>query len=73
MANNAQPPAIVSAIYDAVGAWVTQLPATPERVLRALDGEKEPRHDGKRVIFDDPVSIRTVSSDGGKGFFETDG
>src|SRR6266550_3559596 len=73
MANNAQPPAIVSAIYDAVGVWVTQLPATPERVLRALDGEKEPRRDGKRVIFDDPVSIRTVSSDGGKGFFETDG
>ena len=73
MANNAQPPAIVSAIYDAVGVWVTQLPATPERVLRALDGDKEPRREGKRVIFDDPVSIRTVSSDGGKGFFETDG
>jgi CO/xanthine dehydrogenase Mo-binding subunit len=73
MANNAQPPAIASAIYDAVGVWVTQMPATPERILRALDGEKEPRRDGKRVIFDDQLSIRTVSSNGGKGFFETDG
>jgi CO/xanthine dehydrogenase Mo-binding subunit len=73
MANNAQPPAIASAIYDAVGVWVTQMPATPERVLRALDGDKEPRREGKRVIFDEPVSIRTVSSDGGKGFFDTDG
>jgi CO/xanthine dehydrogenase Mo-binding subunit len=73
MANNAQPPAIASAIYDAVGAWVTQMPATPERILKALDGEKEPRREGKRVIFDEDISIRTVSSDGGKGFFETDG
>src|SRR3954452_2626904 len=73
MANNAQPPAIASAIYDAVGVWVTQMPATPERVLRALDGDKEPRRDGKRVIFDEPISIRTVSSGGGNGFFDTDG
>jgi CO/xanthine dehydrogenase Mo-binding subunit len=73
MANNAQPPAIASAIHDAVGVWVTQMPATPERVLRALDAKREPRRDGKRVIFDEELSIRTVSSDGGTGFFETDG
>jgi CO/xanthine dehydrogenase Mo-binding subunit len=30
-------PAIVDAIHDAVGVWVTQLPATPERVLSALE------------------------------------
>ncbi|MBI2777262.1 MAG: xanthine dehydrogenase family protein [Chloroflexi bacterium] len=29
-------PAVVAAIHDAVGAWVTELPATPERILRAL-------------------------------------
>lgn len=29
-------PAIVNAIYDAVGVTITQLPATPERVLMAL-------------------------------------
>jgi CO/xanthine dehydrogenase Mo-binding subunit len=73
MANNAQPPAIASAIHDAVGVWVTEMPATPERILRALEARKEPRREGKRVIFDDELSIRTVSSSGGKGFLETDG
>jgi CO/xanthine dehydrogenase Mo-binding subunit len=73
MANNAQPPAIASAIHDAVGVWVTEMPATPERILRAIEERKEPRREGKRVIFDDELSVRTVSSTGGKGFFETDG
>jgi CO/xanthine dehydrogenase Mo-binding subunit len=72
MANNAQPPAIASAIYDAVGVWVTEMPATPERVLRALEAKREPRREGKRVIFDEELSVRTVSSTGGKGFLETD-
>ena len=36
MANNAQPAAIAAAIHDAVGVWVTEYPATPERVLRAI-------------------------------------
>ena len=39
MANNAQPPAIATAIYDAVGVWVTEMPATPERVLDALEAK----------------------------------
>jgi CO/xanthine dehydrogenase Mo-binding subunit len=29
-------PAVIAAIHDAVGAWVTELPATPERVLDAI-------------------------------------
>jgi putative selenate reductase molybdopterin-binding subunit len=29
-------PAIIDAIHDAVGVWVPQLPATPERILAAL-------------------------------------
>jgi len=29
-------PALVSAIHDATGVWVRELPATPERVLKAL-------------------------------------
>lgn len=36
MTANAPAPAIVNAIYDAVGVWINELPATPERVLRAL-------------------------------------
>ena len=34
-------PAIINAIYDAVGVWIEELPATPERVLRALDTSKD--------------------------------
>ena len=49
MANNAQPPAIVNAIFDAVGVWVTEMPATPDRVLAALQEKRTPRRDGKRV------------------------
>jgi CO/xanthine dehydrogenase Mo-binding subunit len=34
---NSPMPAIVNAIYDAVGVWMTNLPVTPEKVLRALE------------------------------------
>ena len=30
-------PAIVSAIHDAIGVWINDLPVTPERILRALE------------------------------------
>jgi CO/xanthine dehydrogenase Mo-binding subunit len=33
-------PAIISAIYDAVGVYITELPATPERVLMALRAQE---------------------------------
>jgi CO/xanthine dehydrogenase Mo-binding subunit len=72
MANNAQPPAIMSAIHDAVGVWITEAPATPERVLRALDEKRGPRRDGKRVIYDEGLSIRAVSSGGAEGFLLPD-
>ncbi len=68
MANNPQPPAIAAAVFDAVGVWITELPITPERVLRALDEKREPRREGKRVIFDEELSVATVSSNGGQGF-----
>jgi CO/xanthine dehydrogenase Mo-binding subunit len=67
MANNAQPPAIMSAIHEALGVWITEAPATPERVMKALKERKEPRRDGKRVVYDEDISIRGVSSSGGKG------
>jgi CO/xanthine dehydrogenase Mo-binding subunit len=62
MANNPQPPAIASAIHDAVGVWVTELPITPERVLRALQTKAEPRREGKVVAFDDELSIAAVGN-----------
>jgi CO/xanthine dehydrogenase Mo-binding subunit len=36
----APPPAILSAIHDAIDVWITDYPATPERILKAL-AEKE--------------------------------
>jgi CO/xanthine dehydrogenase Mo-binding subunit len=66
MANNAQPPAIAAAIHDAIGVWITEMPATPERVLRALEqksqGNDGPRRDGKRVVFDEDISINAVGN-----------
>jgi CO/xanthine dehydrogenase Mo-binding subunit len=70
MANNAQPPAITAAIHDAVGVWVTQWPASPERVLRAIKARSKPRREGKRVIFDEDMSLRTLTSNGGAGFLD---
>ena len=65
MANNAQPPAIAAAVHDAVGVWITELPITPERVLRAIDaraaGTDQPRRQGKVVIFDEDLSLNGVA------------
>ena len=72
MANNAQPPAIANAIFDAVGIWLTEMPATPDRVLEALAARREPKRDGKRVIFDEEISVRTISSNQGEGFFSVE-
>jgi CO/xanthine dehydrogenase Mo-binding subunit len=70
MANNAQPPAIATAIHDAVGIWVTEYPATPERVLKAIQEKREPRREGKRVIYDEELSLRAVTSNDGAGFLD---
>ncbi len=66
MASNGIGPAIVAAIHDAIGIWVTESPITPERVLRALDekaaGGGEPRRDGKRYVFDEELSVNTLAT-----------
>jgi hypothetical protein len=66
MANNPQPPAIAAAVHDAVGVWITELPITPERVLRALEEKREPRREGKKVVFDEELSVNAVSNGGMK-------
>ncbi len=38
---NTAAPAIINAIYDAVGVRITELPATPDRVLKALREKRE--------------------------------
>jgi CO/xanthine dehydrogenase Mo-binding subunit len=62
MANNPQPPAIAAAVFDAIGVWVTELPITPEKVLRALDAKRQPRREGKKIVFDEELSVNTVGS-----------
>jgi hypothetical protein len=64
MANNGQSPAVIAAIHDAVGVWVTELPAKPERVLRAIDERRQPRRAGRRVVFDEHLSVATVATTG---------
>lgn len=41
MTANSPIPAIVNAIHDAVGVWITNLPVTPEKVLRALEAKQQ--------------------------------
>ena len=72
MANNAQPPAIAAAIHDAVGVWVTEMPATPERVLGRWPRRLRRGVRASDVIFDEPISIRAVSSTGGEVFWSVD-
>ena len=45
-------PAVVAAIHDATGAWIHDLPATPERIMAALAGIDPP----------DPPGISSVSA-----------
>jgi CO/xanthine dehydrogenase Mo-binding subunit len=74
MASNSQAPAIAAAVHDAIGVWVTESPITPERVLRALEqkarGEHEPRREGKRVVFDEAISVNAVGAAGAAVRFE---
>ncbi|HID87783.1 MAG TPA: xanthine dehydrogenase family protein molybdopterin-binding subunit, partial [Anaerolineae bacterium] len=40
-------PAVINAIHDAIGVWIHELPATPERVLAALKRQAE-RHPSRK-------------------------
>jgi len=48
------------------------MPATPERVLAAIKAKREPQRDGKRVLFDQHLSVKSVSSNAGSGFLGVD-
>jgi CO/xanthine dehydrogenase Mo-binding subunit len=40
MTANPPSPAIVNAVHDAIGVWITDMPITPEKVLRALEAKE---------------------------------
>jgi CO/xanthine dehydrogenase Mo-binding subunit len=46
-------PAVVAAIHDATGAWIDDLPATPERILAAIAGVEPPPQPGISAGSDD--------------------
>jgi hypothetical protein len=48
------------------------MPATPDRVLAALEAKRTPRREGKRVIYDEHLSVKTVSSNAGSGYLDVD-
>jgi CO/xanthine dehydrogenase Mo-binding subunit len=43
-------PAVVAAIHDAVGVWIHELPASPERILAALAGIAPPGPPGLSAV-----------------------
>jgi CO/xanthine dehydrogenase Mo-binding subunit len=43
-------PAVVAAIHDAIGVWIHELPASPERILAALAGIEPPGPPGVSAI-----------------------
>src|SRR3989442_14047758 len=55
------PPAVVNAVYDAVGARVDEIPVTPEKILKALASPAK-RH-GPRgvpdVTWPEPIRVPT--------------
>ena len=48
-------PAVVAAIQDATGAWITELPATPERIIAAMTG-------ADRETVDREDTVRTIEA-----------
>ena len=60
-------PALVSAVHDALGVWVDEVPVTPEKILRALDARtrgEPPRHGPKAFPeFDFGERIRVEPPD----------
>jgi CO/xanthine dehydrogenase Mo-binding subunit len=52
-------PAVVAAIHDATGAWIHELPASPERILGAL-GLTRGSDGGTPPASDRPSTVRTM-------------
>ncbi len=56
-------PAVVSAVHDALGVWIDEVPVTPDKIVRALDARakgKEARYGPKRfpdIPYPDLVKV----------------
>ncbi len=49
-------PAVVAAIHDAIGVWIHDLPATPERILAVLAGFEPPGPPGVSAVSPDAAA-----------------
>jgi CO/xanthine dehydrogenase Mo-binding subunit len=64
------PPAVANAIFDAVGVRIDEVPATPEKVLKALQQKaqgKEPRYGPARfplIPYPEPLRVATPEQGG---------
>ncbi|MEP7158972.1 MAG: xanthine dehydrogenase family protein molybdopterin-binding subunit [Chloroflexota bacterium] len=59
--------AIVAAIHDATGAWIHDLPATPERILAALYGIAPPPPPGISTVSERSGRAAPSDADAGTG------
>lgn len=57
--------AVVAAIHDATGAWVHDLPASPERILASLHGIKPPPPPGISTIAPNSTDLAPSAHDAG--------
>ncbi|MGZ8502714.1 MAG: xanthine dehydrogenase family protein molybdopterin-binding subunit, partial [Candidatus Limnocylindrales bacterium] len=48
-------PAVIAAIHDATGAWIPDLPATPERIMAVLAGIAPPEPPGISTVTPPPA------------------
>jgi CO/xanthine dehydrogenase Mo-binding subunit len=55
-------PAVVAAIHDATGIWIHDLPATPEKILAALHGAKDPAAAGALAAATDAAIEAPIAS-----------
>ncbi len=55
-------PAVVAAIHDATGVWIHDLPASPERLLAALDGHAPPGPPGVSTLATPDSAAATDSA-----------
>ena len=58
-------PAVVAAIHDAVGVWIHDLPATPERIVAALTDAPPPPPPG--ISLEEPAPRIPPIEDGPPG------
>jgi 4-hydroxybenzoyl-CoA reductase alpha subunit len=60
-------PAVLNAIYDAVGVRIDEVPASPEKVVRALEAKArgKPPTDGRlpSVVFPEPIVVGATANE----------